>query len=217
MNKEGPQFEDFDKITEFLLQTKPRINSIFDAGFGDLKWLEWCNKHNIAFEGIEVDPKLVQKGREKYPQHTDYLHEGDLTEGALEQFAEDSCDVVLLVEVIEHIKTPEHVLKLLKECARIAKRAVVITTPNCGDDELLKKHGLTYIHYRHVAPEGMKWTVDRAHRHWIRFTKDNLSELLAKGFTYFKVVEKRPIQILKVLCYDKLWALIDTAEEKKNQ
>jgi hypothetical protein len=63
----------------------------------------------------------------------------------------------------------------------------------------------------------MKFTTDRAHRHWIRFTKDNLGELLSKGFTNFVVLERRPIQILKVLCYDKLWAEIDAKEEKNGK
>lgn len=208
------QIADFDTITQYLLKLKPKVKTVFDAGFGDLKWLEWCNKHGIGFEGIEIDPKLVQKGREKYPEHADDLHEGDMTEGALEQFEDNSADVVLVVEVIEHIRHPDLVIKLLKECCRIAKKKVIITTPNCGDEKLLRQHGLTYLHFTHVATEGMKFTVDRAHRHWIRFTKENLTELLSNGgFTHFTVMEKRPIQILKVLCYDKLWAEIDVEEE----
>ncbi len=210
------RMEDFDTITRYLLQDKPK--SIFDAGFGDLKWLEWCNKHNIEFEGIEIDPELVAKGKEKYPNHADLLHEGDLTESnILDEFPDNSTDVVLVIEVIEHIRHPDLVRKLLQQCARIAKKKVIITTPNCGDEDLLKKHGLIYHHYTHVATDGMKFTVDRAHRHWIRFTKGNLSELMTKDFTHFKVMEKRPIQILKVLCYDKLWAEINVEEETNGQ
>jgi len=208
--------ENFESITEYLLQLQPKITSIFDAGFGDCKWLSWSSKHNLTFEGIEIDPKLVQAGREKFPEHAEFLHEGDMSEGALTSFPDDYVDIVLLIEVIEHIKTPDHVLKILKECTRIAKRKVIITTPNCGDDALLRKHGLTYVHYTHTAAENMKFTIDRAHRHWIRFTKDNLSELLSKEFTNFVVFEKKPIQILKVLCYDKLWAEINAKEEKNH-
>ena len=215
MNQVRP-IEDFDSITEYMLQLQPKVDSIFDAGFGDLKWLQWSSKHNITFEGIEIDPKLVQVGREKYPEHAEFLHEGDMSEGALTPFPDNYVDVVLLIEVIEHIKTPEHVTKILKECTRIARQKVIITTPNCGDDALLRKHGLTYIHYTHTASENMRFTVDRAHRHWLRFTKDNLSEIFSKDFSHFKVLEKRPIQILKVLCYDKLWAEIDAKEEKNN-
>jgi len=208
--------EDFDSITEYILQIQPKITSVFDAGFGDCKWLEWCNKHNISFEGMEIDPKLVQKGRERFPEHAEFLHEGDMAEGGLAHIPDDHVDAVLLIEVIEHIKAPEDVNKILKECVRIARQRVIITTPNCGDEQLLRKHGLTYLHYTHVATDGMKFTVDRAHRHWIRFTKDNLGELLSKEFVYFKVLERRPIQILKVACYDKLWAEIDVKEEKSH-
>jgi SAM-dependent methyltransferase len=212
-SKKNKQMENFDTVTEYLLSFQPKIQKIFDAGFGDCKWIAWTRKHNIGFEGIEIDPKLVQKGREEYPEHAEDLYEGDMTDGALKQFADKSADVVLVIEVIEHIRHPDLVRDLLKECCRIAKKKVIITTPNCGDEHLLRKHGLTYLHYTHVATEGMKFTVDRAHRHWIRFTKENLTELLSKNFTNFKVMEKRPIQILKVLCYDKLWAEINVEEE----
>jgi len=214
---EQKQIHEFESITDYMLQIQPKITSIFDAGFGDCKWMSWCSKHNIAFEGIEIDPKLVQAGREKFPEHADYLHEGDMSEGGLSHFPDNCADVVLLIEVIEHIKTPEDVNKILNECVRMAKQRVIITTPNCSDDQLLRKHGLTYLHFTHVATEGMKFTTDRAHRHWIRFTKDNLGELLSKGFTNFVVLERRPIQILKVLCYDKLWAEINAKEEKNGK
>ena len=57
--------ENFESITEYLLQLQPKITSIFDAGFGDCKWLSWSSKHNLTFEGIEIDPKLVQAGRDR--------------------------------------------------------------------------------------------------------------------------------------------------------
>lgn len=201
------EMEKYDKVTEYLLTLKPK--NIFDAGFGDLKWLSWSQKHHIEFEGVEIDPTLVKKGHEKYPQFKDKLHEGDLTTDILKQFQDKSYDIVLLVEVIEHIKTPDLVLKILKECVRIAKDRVVITTPNCGDEKILREHGLAYLHYTHVATDDMKFTRDKSHRHWIKFTKQNLTELIARGgFQNFKVIEKRPIQILKPVCYDKLWVEI---------
>ncbi len=212
---ERVRMEDHDTITEYLLEDKPK--SIFDAGFGDLKWLEWCNKHNIEFEGIEIDPELVARGRERFPEHAELLHEGDMTDtGVLEEIPDNHADVVLVIEVIEHIRHPDLVIKLLQQCVRIARKKVIITTPNCGDEQLLKKHGLIYHHYTHVATEGMKFTVDRAHKHWIRFTKDNLSELLAREFVNYTIMEKRPIQILKVLCHDKLWAEINVEEEQND-
>jgi 2-polyprenyl-3-methyl-5-hydroxy-6-metoxy-1,4-benzoquinol methylase len=204
------QMEDYNTITEYLLALKPK--SIFDAGFGDLKWLSWAQKHHIEFEGVEIDPALVKKGHEKFPELKGRLHEGDMTEEVLSQFKDKSCEVVLLVEVIEHIKTPELALKVLKECTRIAKERVIITTPNCGDEDMLRQHGLVYLHYTHVATDGMKFTRDKSHRHWVRFTKENLTELLTKEFVNFKVIEKRPIQILKPVCYDKLWAEIIIGE-----
>lgn len=210
---EQPSMEQFETLTQYLLALKPK--SFFDAGFGKLEWLKWCIKHNIEYEGMEIDDKLVERGREEYRQHASTLHLGDVTEPL--PFDDNMFDIVLLVEVIEHIRTPERVVATLKECTRIAKRMVVITTPNCSDEELLKQYGLTYHHYRHAATDGMKFRSerDKAHRHWIKFTFDNLTSLLADNFTHFTVVPKRPIKLLKPVCYDKLWALINAEEEKK--
>jgi len=204
------QLSNFDSITQYLLTLKPQ--SICDAGFGKLQWLDWCIKHNLSFEGIEIDDQLVGEGRKRYPDYAAKLHQGDLSEGL--PFADNSYDIVLLIEVIEHIQTPEKVINVLKECVRVAKRKVVITTPNCGDEQMLRENGLIYIHYTHTASAGMKFTIDRAHRHWLRFTKNNLCELLVANFAHFEVVEKKPIKILKPVIYDKLWAEIDAAKEK---
>jgi 2-polyprenyl-3-methyl-5-hydroxy-6-metoxy-1,4-benzoquinol methylase len=214
MRMSEPQIEDFETITEYLLQLK--LKNIFDAGFGNAKWLEWAIKHGIDFRGIEIDPRLVQQSREKYPDYSKKLHRGDMTSGALAKFEDNSADVVLLIEVIEHIRSAEDVVALIRECTRIARRKVIMTTPNCGDEKILREHGLTYLHFTHIATDGMKFTIDRAHRHWLRFTKGNLTELLSGNFTHFKVTEKKPIQVLKVLCYDKLWVEINAEEEKKH-
>lgn len=203
--------EQFETLTQYLLSLKPQ--SIFDAGFGKLEWLKWCIKHNIKFEGVEIDDKLVKEGKEQYPQYVDALHLGDVTKPL--PFDDNSADIVLLVEVIEHIRTPDRVVTTLKECARIARRKVIMTTPNCSDEDLLKKHGLTYHHYRHAATDGMRFKSerDKAHRHWIKFTVNNLTDLLARHFTDFIVVPKRPIAILKPTVYDKLWAEITVSKE----
>lgn len=201
--------EQFDgKVPEYLLhlQKETGIKNIFDAGFGDCKWVEWTNKHGIEIEGMEVDPDLVERGRLKYPKQASLLHHGDVTEPM--PFEDNSFDYVLSIEVIEHIRTPELVIKKLKECYRICKKGVIITTPNCGDEQLLKQYGLIYNHYTHVATEGMKFTKDTAHRHWIKFTKQSLTDLLVNEFDDFVVFEKRPIKVLKPMVYDKLWAQI---------
>lgn len=213
MNFNHPMEQFDDKMTEYLLYLKSNggIESIFDAGFGDCKWVEWTNKHGIRYEGMEIDTDLVDRAHKKYPQMKDLLRHGDVT-GEL-PYADNSFDYVLSIEVIEHIRTPQLVLQKMKECYRIAKKGVIITTPNCGDEKLLKQYGLIYNHYTHVATEGMKFTKDTAHRHWIKFTKESLTDLLIDEFDNFVVYEKRPIRILKPIVNDKLWAQIT----KENQ
>jgi len=206
--------EAFDRVTEYLLylQRTTGVTSLFDAGFGDCKWVEWTNKHGIEMEGMEIDPDLVKRGREKYPEQAQKLYQGDVTEPF--PFEDNSFDYVLSIEVIEHIRTPEKVIDTLKECLRVSKKGVIVTTPNCGDEKFLRSHGLIYNHFTHVATDGMKFTKDTAHRHWIKFTKESLIGLLTDEFDDFIVYERRPIEILKpTIVYDKLWTLISKEDE----
>lgn len=56
----------------------------------------------------------------------------------------DACfDTALLFEVLEHVERPERVLT---EIARVANR-LILSVPNCADDEMLAISGLVPYHY----------------------------------------------------------------------
>jgi ubiquinone/menaquinone biosynthesis C-methylase UbiE len=58
-------------------------------------------------------------------------------------FPDGSFDTVLLFEVIEHVSSPE---TLLKEAFRVARKNVLVTVPNVEDIERLKSNDVTYAH-----------------------------------------------------------------------
>ena len=58
-------------------------------------------------------------------------------------FPDGAFDTVLLFEVIEHVPTPE---RLLKEAFRVARRNVLVTAPNIENLDVLKRHDVTYAH-----------------------------------------------------------------------
>jgi len=197
---------DYRTINECLLTIKPL--SILDVGCGTGRWYEWCQKHSIEYRGYDLDTEVVEKAIAKFEVNEEVFTVGDTS--FLKQLPDNAYDVIILVEVIEHIRTQELLTETLKECFRVARRYVFMTTPNCSCDAMLKEHGLTYEHYAYAAADGMQFRfADRAHRHWLRFTFDNLRQHLDRHFSgHFEVVEKFPIKILMFPAYKKLWAVL---------
>jgi len=202
---------DRNTINECLLAVRPQ--SILDVGCGSGRWLEWCQKHLIDYRGFDLDSEVVAKAQEKFEVGDEVFTTGDIS--FLKEQPDNSYDVILMVEVIEHIRAIELFTETLKQCFRVTKRYVFMTTPNCSCDAMLKEHGLTYEHYAYAAADGMQFRhADRAHRHWLRFTFDNLKQHLERHFAgSFELVEKYPIKILTFPAYKKLWAVLTKEEE----
>lgn len=91
-------------------------------------------------------------------------------------FKDRSFDTVLLVEVLEHVEDPG---RLLAEARRVARNNVLITVPDAGRFEELKRLGLTYEHM-----------LERDH---VRlFTKTELARLLGAYFDECVIWEAAP-------------------------
>lgn len=95
----------------------------------------------------------------------------------------DDCffDTVIMFELLEHIKNPETVLK---EAARVAKKNILVTVPDCSGFDLLGSSGLTYEHFLELD-------------HINFFTKNKLENLLSKQFSKCRVEQKEPILFWK--------------------
>lgn len=143
--------------------------SILDLGCATGDYCLELGKRGFRCVGVDVNREYIriagQKGvnacvvREQLP------------------FGDKSFDTVIMFEVLEHVQSPD---KLLREAKRVAKKNILITVPNCGNIETLRNYGLVYEHF-----------LETDHKNF--FTKRDLEDLLGKHFGKFKVEEKEPI------------------------
>jgi SAM-dependent methyltransferase len=89
--------------------------------------------------------------------------------------ADGAVDTVILIEVLEHLDDPG---ALLDEAARVARRNVLVTTPNCTP-----RFPPATIEFSHM--------LDIDHRQF--FTVDSLRELLAARFERCEVAQSHPL------------------------
>lgn len=92
-----------------------------DLGCGDGTLLALLSKRGISGIGLDLSEKAVSLARGRGLD----CRVSDLTEPL--PFADRSFENVLLVDVLEHLYSPDH---LLKEAARVSSRFIYISTPN---------------------------------------------------------------------------------------
>lgn len=201
-----------------ILSCKPK--SILDVGSGSGRYFEWSKVHGIDYTGVEIDKELAEKANAEH--HTSVFR--TFNGHDLSMFPNKSYDVILLVEVMEHVKDQVTLKKLLKECIRVAREYILFTTPNSSDEKFLIEHRLIYHHFTHsVGPEFKihigQGREDNVHLHHLKFTKDSLSKILKSLGRPFMIKETVPLDIRstrhsnKVLFF-KLWGYIDCRPRK---
>ena len=132
----------------------------------------YCLKlKRLGFEcvGVDINEEYIKIAQQR--NVTAYVVKDTLP------FEDKSFDTVIMFELLEHVQNPEQVLK---ESKRVALKNILITVPNCGEFEALKKYGMTYDHF-----------LDLDHINF--FTKQDMERLFSKHFKRFRVEEREPI------------------------
>lgn len=141
------------------------IENVLDVGCGEGFTLNKLKKNNIGkkYLGIDYSKTAIEIGKRLYPELD--LKTGDIYKL---EFKDNSFDLVICSEVLEHLENP---LKALKELIRVSGKYILLSVPN---EPLFQLFNFT------------QWGKDIGHiNHWTSF-----------GFK--KLVESENIKIISV-------------------
>lgn len=166
----NPAKKAYKPFIELVMKYAGKNDKILDVGGGEGAYSEELIKRGYCSVCVDINDEYIKtskkRGVESYAMDATSL-----------DFPDNSFDIVLLFEVIEHI---EDFIKVLNEAKRVSRRLILITVPNCtGINELLFLN-LTYDHL-----------LARDHVHF--FTKKDLENILSTEFESFKVEEADPL------------------------
>lgn len=95
--------------------------TILDLGSGDGLFLSLLKEKGISGEGLDISEEGVVKTRAKGLKASTFDFSGKVP------FEDNTFDVVVMLDLLEHLYVPE---KLLKEAVRISKKMLIVSVPN---------------------------------------------------------------------------------------
>lgn len=109
-------------LRKLVMEISPK--NVLEVGCGEGFTLNYLSQ--IVGEGnmvgVDIDEKVISKAHQLFPNLE--IRRGDAYELNIKTA---SYDLVLLLEVIEHLKNPK---KAIKEAMRVSKRYCIISAPN---------------------------------------------------------------------------------------
>lgn len=105
--------------------TKPLIiNSVLDVGCGEGFTLDRLQKQKIGktYQGVDSSKDAIDLGHKLYPELK--LKIGDIYKLP---YAENSFDLVICTEVLEHLENPR---RALRELIRVSSKYILLSVPN---------------------------------------------------------------------------------------
>ena len=94
---------------------------VVDLGCGLGGYSKALAGHGFELSAFDVVPEYVERARSLGV-------EAEVYDGKTLPLADQAVDTVILLEVLEHLEDPA---ELLREARRVARRNVLVTTPNC--------------------------------------------------------------------------------------
>ena len=153
-------------LVEFVLEHAG--GSVLDLGCGLGGYSKVLTERGLEVRALDVVRDYVERARS-------IGVDAEVYDGERVPLADGSVDTVILLEVVEHLDDPG---RLLREARRVARRNVLVTTPNCTQD-----FGDVPVEFSHM--------LDVDHRQF--FTESSLRELLDLVFGSSVVEQVAPI------------------------
>jgi len=153
----------------YVLKYADQDDKILDLGGGEGSHSLELKRFGFKIVCADINPDYIKLSQEKGV-------ESYVMDASTLDFADNSFDIVLLFEVLEHVKNFK---KILKESKRVARKYVLITVPNSEGYKDLGPH-LTYDHFLAVD-------------HVNFFAKKDLKVVLSEYFEKFEVEKAEPI------------------------
>ena len=155
---------------DFALDYATHGDKILDVGGGEGAYSAELIKRGFNCVNVDLNREYIRSSRARGVD--------SLISSATSMALKDrSFDVVLMFETLEHIVDFE---RALYEAKRVARKHILITVPNCGGYERLKRINLTYDHF--LATDHVNF-----------FTKGSLEQVLSNYFSNIEVREVGPI------------------------
>ena len=156
---------DYSLIDFVQAHAGPRV---LDLGCGLGGYSKALAERDFDVVALDVNPEYVERARSLGVA-------AELYDGKRLPLDDDSVDTVFLFEVIEHLDDP---VELLREARRVARRTVLLSTPNST-----QSFGGVPIEFSHM--------LDVDHRQF--FTVDSLGSLLSQVFSDCVVEQVLPL------------------------
>ena len=162
--------EPMDQVDEALVEfvAEHAGRAVLDVGCGLGGYSLALARRGFDMTAIDVVPDYVERARS-------IGVEAELYDGERLPLEDGSVDTVILLEVVEHLDDPAG---LLREARRVARRNVLVTTPNCTQD-----FGQVPVEFSHM--------LDVDHKQF--FTEASLRQLLDDVFGNSVVEQTAPI------------------------
>lgn len=165
-NGAPPDFPDLFRGSEEFIKERQRIylpffdgrRDVVDLGSGRGELLELLREQGIDAVGVELDPQLVERGRQR-GQSVELAEALDY----LAKRSADSLDVVFSAQVIEHVPS-ERLLEFLVLARRTLRRdgILIAETVNPESFEALKTFYVDLTHQRPIYPQVLLYLCQQA-------------------------------------------------------
>jgi SAM-dependent methyltransferase len=145
-------------------------SAVLDAGCGEGEFVMAMLKHGAAATGVEYEREKVAAFRARYPDsESDRVRQGDAQDL---EFSDNSFDLVLVNEVLEHIPDQARALAELRRVLRPSGRLVLFAPNRLFPFEThgvyVRRTGRRLPHYTPLIPYIPVSMGDRLFRYWAR-------------------------------------------------